>query len=94
MPEPERQQREVFFRGRVQGVGFRYTARSLAMGFEVAGYVKNLSDGRVQLVAEGSPHEVARFLDAVKAELGRYIEDTQELRRPASGRFASFEIRH
>ena len=49
------EQREVYYSGRVQGVGFRYTVRSLASRMAVTGFVKNLPDGRVHLVVEGSP---------------------------------------
>jgi len=56
--------------------------------------VRNLPDGRVHLVAEGTKNEIAAFLDAIRAEMGRYIRDVQETARAASGRFRSFEIRH
>jgi acylphosphatase len=90
----DRQQREVCYAGRVQGVGFRFTVRSLARGFDVTGFVRNLPDGRVQLVVEGLEAEVAALLDAVRAEMQHYISDVRETVRPASGRFPSFEIRH
>ncbi len=80
--------------GRVQGIGFRYTARSLAAGFDVTGFVRNLPDGRVHLVVEGAAAEVDKFLDAVKAEIGYYVKEIEETERPASGRFQGFEIRH
>jgi len=89
-----RQQREVYYAGRVQGVGFRYTVRSLAGRFEVTGFVRNLPDGRVHLVAEGPPDQIAALLDAVKAEMGYYIRETNETERAATGRFRSFEVRH
>ena len=54
------QRRKVHFRGRVQGVGFRYTVRGVASGFAVTGYVKNLPDGRVLVVAEGLSQEDIR----------------------------------
>ena len=44
---------QIFYSGRVQGVGFRYTAKTVAAGFEISGIVRNLSDGRVELIAEG-----------------------------------------
>ncbi len=94
MSQSDRQQREVYYAGSVQGVGFRYTVRSLASRFEVTGFVRNLSDGRVHLVAEGEAAEVAAFLDAVKAEMRYYINDVEETVRPAAGRFRGFEIRH
>ena len=56
-----RVRRRVYFSGRVQGVGFRFTCQSLARGFEVAGYVRNLPDGRVELVAEGETASSTRF---------------------------------
>jgi acylphosphatase len=92
--EETREQREVHYAGRVQGVGFRYTVRVVAAQFDVTGFVRNLPDGRVQLVAEGTPGEIERLLDAVRGEMGPYIRDAQETVRPASGGFRAFEIRH
>jgi len=57
--------RSVWFDGQVQGVGFRFTTCELAERFAVAGYVRNLRDGRVELVAEGDAEEVDRFIWAV-----------------------------
>ena len=54
--------RRVHFSGRVQGVGFRYTCQSIARGFDVGGYVRNLPDGRVEPLAEGEPGELDNFL--------------------------------
>lgn len=84
---------EIHYSGRVQGVGFRYTVRSLAAKFDVTGFVRNLSDGRVQLVVEGARDEVRRFLDTVATEMGYYIADTRSTTESASGRFDGFEIR-
>ncbi|MBN1396242.1 MAG: acylphosphatase [Pirellulales bacterium] len=86
-------QRELFFTGRVQGVGFRYAVRSLAAGFDVAGFVRNLPDGRVHLVVEGEADEIDRFVAAVDREMGRYVAGVEEIERPADGRFEDFEIR-
>jgi acylphosphatase len=93
LPDTSLEQREIFFSGRVQGVGFRYTARSLAAGFEIAGFVRNLPDGRVQMVAEGAVEEIDRFSAALQKELGQYIFNRTETVRSASGKFADFEIR-
>jgi len=87
------EQRQVHFRGRVQGVGFRYTTREIAEGFEVRGYVQNLPDGRVLLVAEGEAEELDAFLDAVEEQMAPYIQETQGSVRPAGGKFTGFEIR-
>lgn len=84
---------EVHYAGRVQGVGFRYTVQQLAHGFEVSGFVRNLPDGRVHLVAEGSPGETARFLEAIAQRMTDYIRATTVDRRPGTGEFPAFEIR-
>jgi acylphosphatase len=57
---------KVYFAGRVQGVGFRYTCRQIAKGFSLTGAVKNLDDGRVELIAEGEREEIEDFLDALQ----------------------------
>ncbi|MEE9603301.1 MAG: acylphosphatase [Thermoguttaceae bacterium] len=85
--------REIYYRGRVQGIGFRFTVRMIAARFAVSGFVKNLPDGRVQLVVEGETGELQQFLDAISAEMGRYISDSKQQITPASGRFDAFEIR-
>jgi acylphosphatase len=69
--------RRVRYFGRVQGVGFRYTARSLAARFAVAGYVRNLPDGTVELLAEGEPAEIDAFLQALAQRLQGYVERTE-----------------
>ena len=85
---------QVFYEGRVQGVGFRYTARRVAAGFDVAGYVRNLADGRVELVASGDADEVDGFLEAVRdSELAGHIagEVAADIGKPTGLR--GFEIR-
>lgn len=91
--ERSHQRREVFYRGRVQGVGFRWTCRRIAAHFAVTGYVRNLSDGRVLVVAEGQPDELARFLAAVDAEMGRNIREKSVSTSEAIGEFREFGIR-
>jgi len=85
---------QIFYEGRVQGVGFRYTARRVAAGYDVAGYVRNLADGRVELVASGDAEEVDGFLQGVReSELAGHIdgEAAEEIGQPAGLR--GFEIR-
>ncbi len=91
--EAAAQRCEVFYSGRVQGVGFRYTVRMIAGPFGVAGFVRNLPDGRVQLVAEGSAGEIGRFLDAIDTEMGHYVKDARQQTSPATGGFSGFDIR-
>jgi acylphosphatase len=87
------EQREIHYSGRVQGVGFRYTVRSLASRTAVTGFVKNLPDGRVQVVVEGPPDEIQALLQQVRQEMGRYLAGVEEQTRPATGRFRTFEVR-
>ena len=82
----------VFFSGRVQGVGFRYGAMQVAREFEVAGWVKNLDDGRVHLEAEGAPAEVAAFLTAVEERMHGYIRKTERSDHARTPQFSGFSI--
>lgn len=67
----------VFFSGRVQGVGFRYQTMQVAKGYDVAGYVQNLGDGRVEMEAEGEADELDRFVDAVRECMDGYIKNME-----------------
>lgn len=87
-----RQRREVVYSGHVQGVGFRYTAQRLARGLEVTGFVRNLSDGRVQLVVEGESDEIAGLLEGISQQMGHYIRSVKETSSPPSGAFSDFRI--
>lgn len=88
------EQRRVTYTGHVQGVGFRFTTRNLASGFDVTGFVKNLPDGRVELVAEGQAAELNAFLAEVHRHFAGQIRDEKIDCRPSSGQFATFDIRH
>ena len=85
----------VFFSGHVQGIGFRYTCRSLAKGFSVTGYVKNLVDGRVELAAEGERTEIEGFLQAIEeSDLKPFIRERAVDWQPATGGWRDFHIEH
>lgn len=84
----------VYYTGRVQGVGFRYAVREVACGYEVAGFVQNILDGRVELLAEGEEEEVKAFLQGVRdGGLAGHIRQEQTNWMPATGEFNGFEIR-
>ncbi len=73
-----RQQVHVLYSGRVQGVGFRYTVKSLVAGFDVSGTVRNLDDGRVELIAVGERDELDAFLQAIAdSGLRRFIRNRE-----------------
>jgi len=83
----------VWYSGRVQGVGFRYTARTVAAGFDVSGTVRNLPDGRVELVAEGEKAELKAFGEAIRDEgLAANIRGEVVTWSEALGGFRGFEI--
>jgi acylphosphatase len=84
----------VYYSGRVQGVGFRYTARQVARNYALTGFVRNLPDRRVELVVEGDANEVQRFIDAVGESMRDNIRDTAVNRSTPTGEFSNFEIRH
>jgi acylphosphatase len=86
--------RTCHFQGRVQGVGFRYTVRNIASQYNVAGYVKNLADGRVELVMEGPTQEMDHLLDEVQNRMNGFIRNFDSAEFPATGEFEQFYIRH
>lgn len=86
---------QVFYEGNVQGVGFRWTVRHAATGFDVTGWIRNLADGRVELQVNGEENEVRAFLDRIaQGELHSLIHKQTEnkLEKPVTAR--GFEIRH
>jgi acylphosphatase len=85
--------KRVYYSGAVQGVGFRYTAQGLASRFAVAGYVRNMPDGRVELIAEGADAEVDGFLAALARRMSGYIEVTVATAETPSG-LTDFRIRY
>ena len=90
----QRERRTIHYAGQVQGVGFRYTASAIAQGHAVQGFVQNLPDGRVLLVAEGTLPELDAFLDAVRQRLAQYIRQELTDKSAPSGEFTQFTIRH
>ena len=88
-----RRRMQIFYTGNVQGVGFRYTVRSTANGFEVTGTVRNLPDGRVELVAEGMKDELEAFRQAIRdSGLEHFIRDEKLTWSEARNEFRGFEI--
>jgi len=90
---PLRRRMTVLYSGQVQGVGFRYTAKTVALGFDITGAVRNLPDGRVELVAEGQREELEAFRHAIgDAGLAGFIRDEQVDWADAKNEFRGFEI--
>ena len=88
-----RQRLHIHYSGRVQGVGFRYATRMLARGFDVSGIVRNLPDGRVELVVEGDRAELEAFQRAIRdSEVGYFIRQEEARWTEAKNEFRGFEI--
>jgi acylphosphatase len=84
--------RMVYYSGRVQGVGFRATTEAIAQEYPVTGWVKNLKDGRVQLLVEGPADAVDDFLKAVRTRWKRNIEKEEAEAQPVSGKYKKFTV--
>jgi acylphosphatase len=99
-PEPGRKKeykgkpagRMVYYTGAVQGVGFRATARDIARRYPVTGWVKNLADGRVQLLVEGPADAVADFLEAVRSRWKDNITKERSEERKPGGKYKDFSV--
>ena len=84
--------KKVVYSGHVQGVGFRYTAQRIARGLSVAGYVKNLPSGQVELLVEGKAEIVDDLLHRLCEEMIRCIQHAEITNETPRG-LTGFEIR-
>ncbi|MBC7815942.1 MAG: acylphosphatase [Planctomycetaceae bacterium] len=85
--------RRVFFYGRVQGVGFRYTTVSIARRYPVVGYVRNLPNGSVEMVAEAKPSVLDQFVADIVSEFAGYIRRQEVHDVDRDEVFVNFETR-
>jgi acylphosphatase len=84
---------QILYSGTVQGVGFRYNVKSVANGFEVTGTVRNLTDGRVELLAEGVKDELEAFRQGIRdSGLDHFIQKEDVMWDEAKNEFRGFEI--
>jgi acylphosphatase len=89
----KRSRMHIYYSGGVQGVGFRYTVKSVAAGFEVVGIIRNLIDGRVELIGEGPREELEAFQKAIReAGLEHFIRKEEVNWSEATNEFRGFEI--
>ncbi|MBM3255360.1 MAG: acylphosphatase [Candidatus Omnitrophica bacterium] len=86
-------QLHAYYSGRVQGIGFRFTAESIARELGITGWVRNLSDGRVEIVAEAGEGALKEFLERISQHFSRYIMDADIEWLEATGEFKEFGLR-
>ena len=91
-PKPKGAARMIYYSGKVQGVGFRNTAARISLKYPVTGWVKNLDDGRVQLVIEGSADAVEGFLKAVRMVWKDNITKEEITEQAVTGKFTQFVV--
>lgn len=85
----------AFYSGRVQGVGFRFTAEETAQRLGVVGWVKNVRDGRVELIAEGEEELLVQFLEIIRyGPMQNFIEDVEVTWSASTDAFDDFQIRY
>jgi acylphosphatase len=84
--------RHVVFIGHVQGVGFRYTANNIARRYDVSGYVKNLPDGTVEMLAQGPISEVDRCIANIQDAFAGYVRETRVEPVAFNSRYTDFRI--
>jgi len=85
----------IRFTGMVQGVGFRYTTRHLAAGFPgIAGTVRNLPDGSVEVIAQGEDPDLTSFADSIEERMGGYIREAKRTYLRATDDLTAFRIVH
>ncbi|MDD5450187.1 MAG: acylphosphatase [Candidatus Omnitrophica bacterium] len=88
-----KKQAKIYYSGFVQGVGFRFTAEHIARDLGLAGWVKNLSDGRVEVAAEGDEAVIDNFIERIKKDMGHYIKGADINWQDPAGKLKTFEIR-
>jgi acylphosphatase len=91
--DAETVRRKLIYHGRVQGVGFRYTTASIAWRHAVAGYVRNLPDGTVELAVVGSRQDIEAFLNDVQQTFDANITSIDAAELKSGEAFRGFEIR-
>jgi len=85
-------QANIFYSGMVQGVGFRYTTQRIASGLNLSGWARNLSDGRVEILVEGSKRKIEQLIAELQEHFLQYIKNHQVNYYSATGKFCDFSV--
>ena len=90
----ENKQAHIYYVGTVQGVGFRYTTRSFAVELTLSGWVRNLADGRVEIMVEGTQDDIDKLCQRLEEQFeGHILNKTIEWNN-ATGKFGEFQVTH
>jgi acylphosphatase len=84
--------KHLIFKGRVQGVGFRYTTHRIASRYDLTGYVRNLPDGTVEALLQGTNAGIKACLDDIQDAFGGYLRDIQSTEQPVNPQYHDFRI--
>jgi acylphosphatase len=84
--------KKIIFKGRVQGVGFRYTTQRVASRYDLTGYVKNCPDGTVEALLQGTEPNIQACLGDVKEDFGGYLREINTTAQPVNPRYHDFRI--
>jgi len=84
--------KHVIFKGRVQGVGFRYTTQRIADRYDLTGYVRNLPDGTVEALVQGTEPNIQACMDEIGEYFGGYIRDIKATDQPVNPQYHDFRI--
>ena len=83
----------VHFSGRVQGVGFRFNVSQIAREYDVSGFVRNCSDGRVELQIEGEERDIKDFVKMIEERMHGFIRQIEQTGKSRKPEFIGFNIR-
>ncbi len=84
--------KQIIFVGRVQGVGFRFTAHRMANSHRLVGQVRNVPDGTVEMIAQGSADDIDSCISDIRKTLGNYVTDVKTIEIPPNPKFTDFRI--
>jgi acylphosphatase len=84
--------RRIIFVGRVQGVGFRFTAHRMANRHQLTGFVRNLPGGTVEMLAQGPAEEIDDCIQAIKEYFAGYVRETRIEEIPSNPQHTDFRI--
>lgn len=84
--------KHIIFKGRVQGVGFRFTVLNTASRYRLTGYVRNASDGTVEMLAQGPAADIDDCINHIKQSFADYVSETKSEDVPANRKYTDFKI--